>query len=205
MGPRLGAAGMTLLGRTLRVTRDESRVADLWAAGTPAIYAAWHGRIVMLPWLYGGRQIRALASRSKDGELVSRLVQRFGIEPTRGSSSRGGLAGFRALLSSLEEGHDVLVVPDGPRGPREEVKRGVAALARLSGAPVVPVAVGASPEWCLPSWDRFRIPRPFARCVVRIGEPVHPGTERRQDETMRVAIQQALADLTACVDREARA
>jgi lysophospholipid acyltransferase (LPLAT)-like uncharacterized protein len=205
VGPRLGAFGMTLLGKTLDVTRDVSSVAPFWAAGTPVIYAVWHGRVVMLPWLYGWRQVRTLASRSKDGEAVSRLIQRFGVQLARGSSTRGGLAGFRALLSSLNEGRDVLVVPDGPRGPREEVKRGIATLARLSGAPVVPVAVGASPEWCLPSWDRFRIPRPFARCVIRTGAPLHPGRERGQDEAMRAAIQRALTELTARVDREARA
>jgi lysophospholipid acyltransferase (LPLAT)-like uncharacterized protein len=196
---------MALLGRTLRLTRDERAVAHLWAAGTPAIYVVWHARIVILPWLYGWRQGRALASRSRDGELVARLVQRFGVEPARGSSSRGAVAGFRALLASLRAGQDVVVVPDGPRGPREEVKRGVATLARLSGAPVVPMAVGAHPEWCLPSWDRFRIPTPFARCVVRLGEPVPPGRVRGEDDAVRAAIQRALSELTARVDREARA
>ncbi len=204
VGLVLAPPAVALLARTLRFRREEGPVAHLWAARSPAIYATWHARIVMLPWLYGARGGRVLTSRSRDGEVVVRLVQRFGLEAVRGSSSRGGLRGFRVLLASLKEGREVLVVPDGPRGPREAVKPGIVALSRLSGAPVVPVAVGASREWRLRSWDRFRIPKPFARCVVRMGEPILPSRDPGHDERMRVEVERALVELTARVDREAR-
>jgi lysophospholipid acyltransferase (LPLAT)-like uncharacterized protein len=100
----------------------------------------------------------------------------------------------------------VVVVPDGPRGPREVLKPGVIALARLSGAPIVPVAVGASPEWRLRSWDEFRIPRPFARCVVRFGEPINVSRAagRAGEEAARKEVEAALRGLSWQVDEEVR-
>jgi len=170
-GPVLGAIALRMLAGTLRVRREEAAVAPLWAARAPLIYALWHGRLLLLPCLYGRRGAHTLTSRSRDGELVSRWIRRFGLVPVRGSSSRGGADAVRLLTRAIRAGREVVVVPDGPRGPREVLKPGVIALARLSGAPIVPVAVGASREWRLHSWDEFRIPRPFARCVVRFGEP----------------------------------
>jgi len=204
--PAVVAWGVRLLGLTLSIRRDERAVEPLWQAGAPVIYAVWHGRILLLPLLYGRRAVCVLASRSRDGELVTRYVGRFGIEAVRGSSSRGGAAGLRHLARWLEEGREVVVVPDGPRGPAEVVKPGIVGLARLSGAAIVPVAVGASSEWRLGSWDGFRIPRPFARCVARFGEPIHVPrvVDRRTEEAARGEVEAALRALSASVDREAR-
>ncbi len=97
-------------------------------------------------------------------------------------------------------------MPDGPRGPREVLKPGVIVLARLSGAPIVPIAVGASREWRLRSWDEFRIPRPFARCVVRFGEPIRVARAagRAAEEAARKEVEAALRGLSWQVDEEAR-
>jgi len=204
--PPLAALAVRLLGRTLRMTRDERAVMPLWQAGTPVIYAVWHGRVLLLPWLYGGLRARVLASRSQDGDLVTRYITRLGLEAVRGSSSRGGAEALRLLARSLKHGRDVVVVPDGPRGPAEVVKPGVVALARLSGAAIVPVAFGASWEWRLRSWDSFRIPLPFARCVARFGEPIHVPrvANRREEEAARIELEDALRALGTSVDRAAR-
>jgi lysophospholipid acyltransferase (LPLAT)-like uncharacterized protein len=205
-GPALGALALRALARTLRVRREEASVAALWAARRPVIYVVWHGRLLLLPYLYGHRGCRVLASRSRDGELVARWARRFGLEPVRGSSSRGGSDALRALARALRAGGEVVVVPDGPRGPREVLKPGVIALARLTGAPIVPMAVGASREWRVRSWDEFRIPRPFARCVMRFGEPIHvsPAADRTGEEAARKEVEAALRDLGWRVDEEAR-
>jgi lysophospholipid acyltransferase (LPLAT)-like uncharacterized protein len=205
-GPALGALALRALARTLRVRREEASVAALWAARRPVIYVVWHGRLLLLPYLYGHRGCRVLASRSRDGELVARWARRFGLEPVRGSSSRGGSDALRALARALRAGREVVVVPDGPRGPREVLKPGVIALARLTGAPIVPMAVGASREWRVRSWDEFRIPRPFARCVMRFGEPIHvsPAADRTGEEAARKEVEAALRDLGWRVDEEAR-
>ena len=202
LAPRLASWALPLLGRTLRVRREEAPVAELWASGTPVIYVVWHARLLMLPYLYRDRGLRVLISLSRDGEMIARLVRRFGFVVVRGSSSRGGAEGLRALARALREGHSVIVVPDGPRGPSETVKPGVVALARLTGAPVVPMALGASSEWRLRSWDGFRVPKPFARCVVRFGDPVRVG--RRADPSPRKEIEAALREVTWRADEEAR-
>lgn len=206
VAPALGAMGVRLVAATLRIRREEGAVDALWRAGTPAIYAVWHGRILLLPYLYGRRHARVLASRSRDGEMIARFVACFGLQAVRGSSSRGGAEALRLLARALEQGRDAVVVPDGPRGPRETVKAGVVVLARLSGAPIVPVAVGASAEWRLHSWDEFRIPKPFARCVLRFGDPIRvPGDARRAaEEDARKEVEAALRALSWRVDEEAR-
>jgi len=207
LGPTLGAVGLRALARTLRVRREEAAVAPLWAAGRPIIYVVWHGRGLLLPHLYGHRRCHVLASRSRDGELLSRWIRHFGLTPTRGSSSRGGSEALRRLVRVLRQGHEVVVVPDGPRGPREVLKAGVIALARLSGAPIVPVAVGASRRWQLHSWDEFSVPKPFARCVVRFGDPIHvpAGRDRAGQEAARKEVEAALRTLGWRVDEEVRA
>jgi hypothetical protein len=161
---------------------------------------------LLLPYLYGHRGAHVLTSRSRDGELVARWIRRFGLEPVRGSSSRGGADAVRLLARAIRAGREVVVVPDGPRGPREVLKPGVIALARLSGAPIVPTAVGASREWRLRSWDEFRIPQPFARCVVRFGEPIHVSraADRPGEEAVRKEVEAALRGLSWQVDEEVR-
>ena len=207
VGPVFGAALVRALAPTLRIERDEAAVKAMWQAGKPAIYAVWHGRVVLLPYLYGWRRARVLASRSRDGELVTRFMGRFGMEAVRGSASRGGAEALRLLVRSLAEGRDAVVVPDGPRGPRETVKPGIVALARLSGAPIVPIAVGASAEWRFRSWDEFRNPKPFARCVVRFGESVMVArdADRAAEDVARKEVEAALRALSWQVDEEAAA
>jgi len=204
-GPALGVIALRVLAGTLRVRREEAAVAPLWAARAPLIYAMWHGRLLLLPYLYGHRGAHVLTSRSRDGELVARWIRHFGLDPVRGSSTRGGADAVRLLARAIRAGREVVVVPDGPRGPREVLKPGVIALARLSGAPIVPTAVGASREWRLRSWDEFRIPRPFARCVVRFGEPIRVSraADRAGEEAARKEVEAALRGLSWQVDEEA--
>jgi hypothetical protein len=204
-GPPLGATGLRILARTLRVTRDERAVRPLWDAEAPLIYASWHSRILLLPWLYAGRRFRVLTSRSRDGELTARILRRFGLEVVRGSSSRGGMHAVRGLIRSLRDGWGVVVVPDGPRGPREVVKPGVVALAATTGVPIAPVAVGASREWRLGSWDAMRVPQPGARLVVAFGELVRVAgdADRAEQERARAALEASLHALAARVDDEA--
>jgi lysophospholipid acyltransferase (LPLAT)-like uncharacterized protein len=197
------AAGLArLLVMTLRLTRDESRVASLLGARTPAIFVMWHSRVLILPVVYGRRlPMWALISRSRDGEIVARYLERLGLKAVRASSSRGGAAGFRQLGRVLAAGGNVVIVPDGPRGPREVLKPGVIALARMTGAPIVPVAVGAAREWRLSSWDAFRIPKPFSRCVIRAGPPIRlePATDPRDAERIRKDVKDVEAALSALV------
>lgn len=196
-----------VLGATLRVRAvGTEALAPSWSARRPLIYAVWHGRILMVPWMNerlrrrGARAVQVLASRSRDGDLVAAYVRRFGLGAARGSSSRGGAAGLRALAATLRAGGDVAVVPDGPRGPRERLQAGVVALAALTGAPVVPLAFAARPARRLASWDRFLVPWPFARCAVVFGAPVAVARDADRDIARR-EIERALTDVTLAADR----
>jgi len=204
--PVAGSLALRLLAATLRLRRDEETVERLWATGAPVIYVVWHSRLLLLPYLYCGRGLWALVSRSEDGAMMADLVRRFGFVTVRGSSSRGGAEGLRALARGIREGHSVVVVPDGPRGPREVLKPGVVTLARLTGAPVVPMGVGASSEWRARSWDEFRIPKPFSRCVVRFGPPISvaPKGDAGAEEAARKEIETALSAVTWQADEESR-
>jgi len=153
LAPPLAAAAVRALGATLRLHEEGVEALEpRWAAGQPLIYAVWHGRILMIPWLTarmrrtrGARAVCVLASRSRDGEMVARWVTRFGLSVVRGSSSRGGAAALRALAASVRAGEDVAVVPDGPRGPRERLQAGLVVLAAATGAPIVPLGFAARP------------------------------------------------------------
>jgi lysophospholipid acyltransferase (LPLAT)-like uncharacterized protein len=140
-----------------------------------------------------------LASRSRDGEIAARYVARFGLTVVRGSSSRGGGVALRALVAALRRGVDVALVPDGPRGPREQLQGGVVTLAALTGAPVVPLAVSARPARRLRSWDRFLVPLPFARCVLAFGPAVRVDHDGDRDRAAK-ELERALAEVTARAD-----
>jgi lysophospholipid acyltransferase (LPLAT)-like uncharacterized protein len=206
LAPAAGSWAVRLLAATLRLRREEKSVEPLLTAGAPLIYVVWHARLLLLPYLYRRRGLWALVSRSEDGAMVADFVRRFGFVTVRGSSSRGGAEGLRSLTRAVRKGHSVVVVPDGPRGPREVLKLGVVSLARLTGAHVVPAALGASSEWRARSWDEFRIPKPFSRCVVRLGEPilVPRDIDGAGEESARKEIEAALSAVTWQVDEEAR-
>ncbi|MDO8475106.1 MAG: DUF374 domain-containing protein [Candidatus Rokubacteria bacterium] len=206
LAPAAASWALRLLAATLRLRREEKTVEPLQAAGAGVIYVVWHARLLLLPYLYRRRGLFALVSRSEDGSMIADLLRRFGFVTVRGSSSRGGAGGLRALARAIGEGHSVVVVPDGPRGPREVCKAGVVVLARLTGAPVVPAALAASSEWRARSWDEFRIPKPFSRCVVRFGEPilVPRDIDAAGEATARKEIEAALNAVTWQVDEEAR-
>ena len=208
LGPPVAAVVVRALGATLRLREDGvESMQELWTARRPLIYAVWHGRILMIPWLSqrlrrtrGARATRVLASRSRDGELVARWVRRFELSVVRGSSSRGGAEALRALAAAVRAGHDVAVVPDGPRGPREQLQAGLVVLAAVTGAPVVPLGFAARPARRLASWDRFLVPWPFARAAVVFGKPatVPRGADR---ETARTDLERALREVTETADR----
>ncbi|HKV07503.1 MAG TPA: lysophospholipid acyltransferase family protein [Thermoanaerobaculia bacterium] len=150
----------------------DARVREWERKGDHFILAFWHRHLLLMPYAYQGRRISVLVSQSKDGELIAKTVARLGIDSSRGSSSRGGVAGLRALLRKAEEGWDIAFTPDGPRGPASEVQPGVILAAAATGLPVVPVAIAASRAKRLNSWDRFLVPLPFSTVHFVYGEPL---------------------------------
>ena len=145
---------------------------EIWQRGDHLIIALWHDQLLLMVKGYRGPGSKILISASKDGELIARVMQYFGQQAVRGSSSRGGRAAFKELLGLAKEEVDLVITPDGPKGPRHELKDGVVQLARLSNRPVVPMAFACSRGHRFASWDRFLLPFPFGRGVFSFGEPV---------------------------------
>ena len=140
--PPLGAAVIRMLGSTMRLESQGYEPLDaLYCRGKRVIIAFWHARQLMMPLSYRGDVAHVLISQHRDGEIIARIVGRFGLKAVRGSSTRGGVEALRQLGRS---GVDLVVTPDGPKGPAQVAKMGVVQLARASGLPIVPLAFGCS-------------------------------------------------------------
>lgn len=193
---------MKLLAATLRFDiSDRCGIGNTARPMPPVIYALWHNRFFCVPpaWnriCYGHRKTVALTSASHDGDMVARAMAVFGLGSVRGSSSRRGVAALVGLKRALQEGLDICVTPDGPRGPRYIVQPGVIKLAESTGAPIVPIHVRFSSAWRLKTWDRFVIPKPFSRVEVIFAEPLRlsRGVDAATFENERLNLEKILTD-----------
>ena len=202
--PTLGYLIIRLLALTLRITvLHRERMADFWAQGRAVVVTFWHGRLFLMP-IQAPRDKRftILVSQHRDGEYISRTIRKFGLHTVRGSTTRGSLAGLKQLLRAYRQGSNLVVTPDGPRGPREVVQHGVVELARYTGAPICPVTFGAARKKVLKSWDAFLIPYPFSRAVFLFGEPINvpKDSSREEREKIRLQLQEQMREMNALVD-----
>jgi hypothetical protein len=207
---RLGASVIYLLARaysiTLRTQWDNRSGYFLDELGGPAIYCLWHNRLLLCMEAYLeqtqrrslGKGLAALISASKDGAFLAAILERFQVQPVRGSSSRRGSQALLELTSWAERRYDLAITPDGPRGPRYTVQDGVMSLAQLTGLPIVPFGFYAHRKIQLKSWDRFQIPLPFSRCDLTLGKPIYVPREATdaQREEIRKQLEQTLVDIS---------
>ena len=192
LAPWLAAWVIRALGATLRyedVFGTGGTRGDLIAG--PTIFVFWHRSLLACAHRFRGLGIAILISRSFDGELIARTVERLGFTAVRGSSTRGGAAGLKGMADAYRAGKICAFTADGPRGPAVVAKAGATQLAALVGAEWVG-AFYALPEkaWTLRTWDRFLIPKPFSR--VRITWPPHgetglPAVQAGLDESVALA------------------
>lgn len=177
----------------------------LWNEGKPFIVAFWHGRILMLPTFWPrGRTVKMLISLHGDGEIIARVIAKFGLQTVRGSPKKGASQAFIGMIKVLREGDCVAITPDGPRGPRMRAAKGVVALARMTGAPILPATYSATRRKIVGSWDRFLLPLPFGRGVAIWGEPitVPADADDAELERLRRQVEDTLIALTAEADRQ---
>ncbi len=202
------AALVLALGASWRLVRVRLHERDARLdGGERCIFALWHAQLLTLAFTHRRRSIAVLVSQHRDGELIARILARLGYVTGRGSSTRGGEGGLREMLRHAEDGRLLGLTPDGPRGPAEHVKPGLVYLASRTRYPVLPIATAASRAWTLESWDRLRVPKPFARVVVAYGAPIAVPPRLPDDEVdaWRVRIEGAMRELAAEVDRLAAA
>ncbi len=209
LGPSMAYWTIRILGATMRFKEVNSEIPRAFMEkGVLAIGAFWHGRLLMMPCLESfhqdnGRKISFLVSAHRDGQIIGKAVERFGHRAILGSSTRRGFSAFHRMLKVQQEGYDVIVVPDGPKGPRQQVQIGIIELARLTGSPIVPLSFSASRRKIFNTWDRFLLPCPFSRGVFIWGEPVYvdPDGDRAHLEEKRLLLGQRLNELTERADR----
>jgi len=198
----LKALAVWLLARALLATIRVRRLGPAQGAlegavPGPGIYAFWHGRQLALVKAIPVKGLVVLTSLSRDGELQSRILRRFGLEVVRGSSSRGGLGGLLALGRGLKAGRSVGMAVDGPRGPVYSAKPGAVALASRTATPIIPLGACFQKRWELTrAWDRFQIPKPFTIAWVALGAPIHIPT-RLSPQELQEKVEELNASLLA--------
>jgi lysophospholipid acyltransferase (LPLAT)-like uncharacterized protein len=173
----LGAFFIQALASSLRVRLDDRGGIMDRPDHPPVILVFWHNRLFLMAPFYHrycrGRIALALISRSRDGQWISEVAARFGVRSARGSTSRhGSAAALAAVHAARDQRLDLVVTPDGPRGPRYRVHQGVLRLAQATGRPIVSVTTHLRWKKVFRSWDRFQVPLPFSRCDLVSGEPI---------------------------------
>lgn len=189
--------------RTIRwVEVNPEPARDLWQRRHQLILAFWHNRMLMAPFFYRGRGLDILISRHTDGELIRRVMSFFGFGSVRGSTTRGGTRAFREMLRSVKQGKDIVITPDGPRGPRYVVQRGIVELAWRTGLPIVAVTYSTKHCFQCPSWDGLILPRPFTQGIFIWDHPlwVDPRADALQRESLRQHLQQRMRRITTEAD-----
>lgn len=172
-------------------------------AGKPVIFLVWHGRIFLVPYFFRRRGIAPLVSPSEDGEIAAQIMSRWGYRLIRGSSSHTIIRAWNEMKRELQKGGEVIIVPDGPRGPNREMKLGGLKLAQETGAYLVPFTFSASRKKTLRSWDHFLMFPPFSKVVAIYGRAFQLVPNLREDdfERERQKIEDYMKELDETVDR----
>jgi lysophospholipid acyltransferase (LPLAT)-like uncharacterized protein len=194
--PPVAAAAIRCVARTMRYeTHGHAEVDALYQAGGNVILAFWHAQQLMMLFGYRGAGSHVLISQHGDGEIIARIIARFGHGAVRGSSTRGGAGALRALIKVGRSGRDVAVTPDGPKGPRQVAKLGIIQLAKATGLPVVPFVFACSKKNSLrvgiATWFRIHFPEACFSTEIRSGfraKPMMPHLRRLAWSSRRSSI-----------------
>ncbi|MFA6596508.1 MAG: lysophospholipid acyltransferase family protein [Ignavibacteriaceae bacterium] len=167
-------------GETLQALLDEKK---------NFVLAFWHGTMV-IPW-FAHRNLKLLAiiSKSKDGDLLSKILRKWKYKVVRGSSSKGGNIALEIMVDHARHECPVAITPDGPRGPNFKMKAGAVITAKKSEVPLVLVGVGYKSKTRLHSWDKFEVPFPFSKVQLFYSEPIRIDKNLSYDETSSMIVQ----------------
>ena len=178
---------VNVLCKTLRITVKNKIVIDeLEKANKNYVLAFWHGSM-LLPWyIHRRKRMIALISKSKDGDLLARVLKNWKYRVIRGSSSTGGDVALGIMIDYGKNKHSITITPDGPRGPRQKLKAGAVIAAKKSGLPLILTGVGIQNKKSLNSWDMFSIPKIFTKAVLIHSDPIYVDKNLTYEETSQV-------------------
>ena len=180
--------------RVVKVVGMEKVREAISRSGGGAVYATWHQRMLYHSHHFGSRHVTVMISKSKDGEYAVRLASWLGFKNVRGSSTRGGSKALKELVQRIRAGEIGGMLADGPQGPARVAKMGSVIMARNAEVPLGPVLWGADRCWIFNSWDRYLVPKPFARVVIYYAEPIWVpySAERKELEEHRRLFEERL-------------
>jgi len=176
---------------------NEAEWMDHLKAGGTVLLCSWHQQFfsaIRHFQSYAPYRPSLMISRSQDGDIIARVAEKSGWHAVRGSSSRGGGSALKEMVERLRLSRLAGHIVDGPKGPAGVVKAGAISLARATGAVIVPMFTSADRAWYFNSWDRFMIPKPFARVTLRFGRMIDPNDSREGEEFegLRTALEAAM-------------
>jgi lysophospholipid acyltransferase (LPLAT)-like uncharacterized protein len=201
----LGRAVLRIWGISCRTrVLGEEEYLRLRKENKPVIFLTWHGRLLIIPYFFRNRGVSALVSPSRDGEILARIGSRWGYRVYRGSGSHSMVRAWLEMKKELREGGELIIIPDGPRGPNRELKPGCLKLAQETGALLVPFSFSASRRKFLKTWDSFLFYYPFSRIVAVYGDPiaVDPVLDEEGLERERRRVERLLKELDSLADRQ---
>jgi len=189
LGSLLIKPGVTLLCKSLRINIINNNVPDeLYKNHKNFIVAFWHGTMIV-PWfIQNKKNMAALVSQSKDGDLLTKLLTNWNYKVVRGSSSSGGEAALESLMELTMQNYSVAITPDGPRGPKKKFKAGAVVLAKKTNLPLVLLGAGYRRKIILKSWDRFKIPYFFSEVNIICSDPVYIDKNLDYDKTSEMIL-----------------
>lgn len=184
-----------MISLTVRLqTKNAEIMREFEKDGKGAILITWHGRTMVPANYFRNRGYWALISLSRDGDIQNRIFKLFGFHTIRGSTGRGGVKAVLQMAKKVREGGILSYAPDGPRGPSHKVQEGTIFLAERCGCPVIPLGFSANPRKLLKSWDKYLIPKFFAKGAMVLGEPIFvpPNMTDEQKQEIALKIEEAI-------------
>jgi lysophospholipid acyltransferase (LPLAT)-like uncharacterized protein len=184
MGHYFSSSVLSILCRSIRIEKvNVESLEKLKLQDRPYVLAFWHGTM-LLPWyLHGNPNVVALTSKSKDGNLLAKLLKKWNYKVVRGSSSSGGEIALGIMVDYAKNNFSIAITPDGPKGPRHRFKAGAVITAKKSGLPIILIGIGHQRKKKLENWDKFEVPHFFSRAKVVYSDPIYVNANLNYDET----------------------
>lgn len=178
---------ITFLCKSLKIKKHNYEVIEnLDSKNQNYVLAFWHGTM-LLPWyLHGSPNFVALTSKSKDGDLLAKILKKWDYNVVRGSSSTGGDVALGIMVDYARNKYSIAITPDGPRGPRHNFKAGAVITAKKAKVPVVLAGVAFRKKKTLNNWDKFEIPYFFTTARIVYSEPIYVDDNFTYEETSSI-------------------
>lgn len=187
LGIRIASFLVNVLLKTVRIRIDNSDVVKILDQEKKNyVVAFWHGSMIVGWYMQRNRNFASLVSKSKDGDVLTAILEKWKFHVVRGSSSKGGHEALDMMIHLTEENYHLAITPDGPTGPIYKMKPGAVITARRSQIPLLLVGIGMKNKWNLKSWDRFEIPKPFSKVVAVYSNPILIEENLTKEETSKV-------------------